>query len=137
MSRGGETPTSRATIIKEETLEKDRRFLAILVETKNAVLVLLSEGEDQLGTLAASVPSTSGIQTQPTLSSLLLGERNAVTARMLAERLAAKTGKIGLASVYVRSMSEAEVTPTLVKLFEKVTSGGGKREAREEESASN
>ncbi len=92
------------------------------METKNAVLVLLSEGEDQLGTLAASVPSTSGFQAQPTLSSLLLGERNAVTARMLAERLAAKTGKIGLASVYVRSVSETEVTPVLVRLFEKVTS---------------
>jgi hypothetical protein len=127
---------SRATIIKEETLERDRRFLAILIETKNAVLLLLSEGEDQLGTLAASVPSTSGIQTHPALSSLLLGERHAVTARMLAERLSTKTGKIGLASVYVRGLTETEATPTLMRLFQKVVSGWERKEKLKEEHTS-
>jgi hypothetical protein len=111
---------SRATIIKEEMLEKNRRFLAIYLETKNAVLVLLSEGDDQLGTLAASVPPTAQVLSQPSLSSVLLGDRNTITARMLAERLATSTGKIGLVSIHLKTISETEASPTLIKLFNRV-----------------
>ncbi len=112
----------RATIVKEELLEMNMRFLGICIETKNAVLVFLSEAEDQLGTLAASVPSSTEIQIQPFLSSVLLGDRNTIAARMLAERLAAKTSKIGLVSVHLRTISETEATPVLIKLFDKITS---------------
>ncbi len=112
---------SRATIVKEEISEKNVRFLAIYIETKNSVLVFLSESEDQLGTLAASVPAVAELQAQPFLSSVLLGDRNTITARMLAERLANKTGKIGLVSVHLKTVSETEANPLLVKLFEKVT----------------
>ena len=115
---------SRATIIKEEMLERNRRFLAIYLETKNAVLVLLSEGDDQLGTLAASVPPTAQVLTQPSLSSVLLGDRNSITARMLAERLAASTGKISLVSIYLKTINEAEASPILIKLFNKLTQPG-------------
>jgi len=111
----------RATIVKEEILEKNMRFLAIYVETKNAVLVLLSEAEDQLGTLAASVPATTELMATPLLSSVLLGDRNTITARMLAERLANKTGKIGLVSIYLKTISETEANPVIMKLFKKVT----------------
>jgi len=125
---------SRATIVKEEILEKNMRFLAIYIETKNAVLVLLSEAEDQLGTLAASVPSTSEIRIQPLPSSVLLGDRNTTTARMLAERLAAKTGKIGLVSVHLKTISETEANPMLMKLFEKVTTTSYSKQKSEGES---
>lgn len=125
----------RATIVKEEMLEKNMRFLAIFIETKNAVLVMLSEAEDQLGTLAASVPPTTGIRIQPLPSSVLLGDRNTITARMLAERLAAKTGKIGLVSVHLKTISETEANPILMKLFEKVTTISKER-PREGESIS-
>jgi len=111
----------RATIVKEEISEKNMHFLAIYIETKNASLVLLSEAEDQLGTLAASVPSTAELRIQPLLSSVLLGDRNTIIARMLAERLAAKTGKIGLVSVFLKTVSETEANPVLMKLFERVT----------------
>ena len=112
---------TRARIIKEEITDKGTRLLAIYVDTGNASLVLLSETEDQLGTLAASVPSTSGIQFQQSLSSVLLGDRNTTTARMLAERLATKSGKIGLVSVNLRTLSETAAAPLLIKLFEQVT----------------
>ncbi len=111
----------RATIVKEELSEKNRHFLAIYIETKNAVLVFLSENEDQLGTLAASVPSVREMHIPPLLSSVLLGDRNIMTARILAERLAAITGKIGLVSIHLKTISETEANPILVKLFEKVT----------------
>ena len=130
----------RATIVKEELSEKNMRFFAIYIETKNAVLVFLSEAEDQLGTLAASVPPATELSVQPLLSSVLLGDRNTVMARMLAERLATKTGKIGLVSVHLRTVGETEATPVLIKLFEKVTttSGeeGGAQAHREEGSIS-
>ncbi|MDH5447788.1 MAG: proteasome assembly chaperone 4 family protein [Candidatus Bathyarchaeota archaeon] len=127
----------RATIVKEEILEKNMRLLAIYIETKNAVLVLLSEAEDQLGTLAASVPPTAELIATPLLSSVLLGDRNTTTARMLAERLANKTGKIGLVSIYLKTISETEANPVLMKLFEKVTTvNKAEQEHREGESVS-
>jgi len=127
---------SRATIVKEEISEKNIRLLAIYLETKNAVLVLLSEGEDQLGTLAASVPPTTEIQIKSFMSSVLLGDRSTTTARMLAERLASKTGKIGLVSVHLRTVSETEASSALVKLFEKVTTASQTGQRLEGESVS-
>jgi len=127
---------SRATIVKEEISEKNIRLLAIYLETKNAVLVLLSEGEDQLGTLAASVPPTTEIQIKSFMSSVLLGDRSTTTARMLAERLASKTGKIGLVSVHLRTVSETEASSVLVKLFEKVTTASQTGQRLEGESVS-
>lgn len=122
---------SRATIVKEEISEKNMHFLAIYIETKNAVLVLFSEAEDQLGTLAASVPPTTETRIQPLLSSVLLGDRNTTTARMLAERLASKTGKIGLVSIYLKTVSETEAAPVLMKLFEKVTTVSNTQQKQE------
>jgi hypothetical protein len=111
---------SRAMIVKEELTEKNVHLFALYIETRNAVLVFLSEGEDQLGTLAASVPPTE-ILSQASVSSILLGDRNTATTRMLAERLASKTGKVGLVSVYLRTVSETEATPTIIRLFDKVS----------------
>ncbi len=112
---------SRATIVKDELTANNVRLLAIYIETKNSVLVFLSESEDQLGTLAASVPPATEILPQTVVSSVLLGDRNTAVVRMLAERLVSKTGKIGLVSVHLRTISETEATPALIKLFERVT----------------
>jgi hypothetical protein len=111
---------SRATIVKEELTEKNMHLFALYIETRNAVLVFLSEGEDQLGTLAASVPPTE-VLSQTFVSSILLGDRNTAITRMLAERLASKTGKVGLVSVYLRALSETEATPAIIRLFDKVS----------------
>lgn len=119
---------ARATILKEEVSEKNTCFLAIYLETKNAVLVLISEGEDQLGTLAASVPSAAEVRIPPLMSSVLLGDRNTTSARMLAEYAAAKTGKIGLVSVYLKTVSETEAAPVIMKLYKRlVAATRGKR----------
>lgn len=124
----------RATIVKEEIAEKNMHFLAVYIETNNAVLALFSEAEDRLGTLAASVPPTIETRIQPLLSSVLMGDRNTITARMLAERLSSKTGKIGLVSIYLKTVSETEAAPVLIKLFEKVTTLSNTQRKREGES---
>ena len=112
----------RARVFKAD-LSMDRiELLAMYVELGNAALVFISESSDQLGTLAASVPTMGDLKTQPFLSSTLLGDRNTAITRVLAERLAAKTGKIGLVSVHLTSVNEAEATATVMKLFKKVTS---------------
>ena len=110
---------SRARVVKEEIRERETLFLALYLETKNAGLVLLSEGEDQLGTLAVAIPQTREM-VGPPLSSILLGDRNVMVARLFAEQLAEKTKKIALVSVFIKTISEREAGPILLKLMEKL-----------------
>ena len=109
----------RAKIIKEEHVEQDRSFFAILVETKNAYQLFLSEGEDRLATLAVAMPQPDKLVGSP-LSSVLLGDRNIIISRSLAELLSEKTKKISLVSVFTKSINEHEAAPILGKLMDKV-----------------
>lgn len=109
---------SRAKIVKEEIVERDTSFFAVYIETENANQLFLSEGEDRLGTLAVAIPQQQKL-IGPPLSSLLLGDRNMMIARVLAELLAQKTNKIGLVSVFTKSVTEQEAAPILRKLLEK------------------
>ena len=108
----------RAKVTQNELKEKDSLFLSLHIETPNASILLLSEGEDQLGTLSAAVPQAQEMLGPP-VSSILLGDRNTILSRMLGERLAAKTGKIALASVFLKATAEREAAPILLKLFDK------------------
>ena len=116
---------SKAEIIREEVEEGERVFSGVLVKMKNAYIMLLSEGEENLGTLAVSLPQKQAM-IGPPLSSILLGERNATLARLLAERLAGTVKKMALVSVFVISIDEKEAGPTLLRLVEKMLK---KREA--------
>jgi hypothetical protein len=109
---------SQAKIIREETKIGDNVFSAVLIEAKNGYIVLLSEGQDNIGTLAVSIPQTPGM-VGPPLSSALLGERNVMLARMLAERLANSLKKMVLVSVFVKTTKEAEAGRTFLRLLEK------------------
>jgi hypothetical protein len=109
---------SQAKIIREETKIGDNVFSAVLIETKNGYVVLLSEGQDNIGTLAVSIPQTPGM-VGPPLSSALLGDRNVMLARMLAERLANSLKKMVLVSVFVKTTKEAEAGRTFLRLLEK------------------
>jgi hypothetical protein len=109
---------SQAKIIREETKIGDTVFSSVLVETKNGYVVLLSEGQDNIGTLAVSIPQTPGM-VGPPLSSALLGDRNVMLARMLAERLANSLKKMVLVSVFVKTTKETEAGRTFLRLLEK------------------
>lgn len=117
----------RARVIKEELVEQDTRFLAVYLEANNSCLVLLSEREDKLGTLAIAVPKPKDLL-GPVSSSVLLGDKNAVSARMFAEYVAAKKGKIALVSVYLDKLSEMQAQAFFMHLIEKVM----KKEAENE-----
>jgi len=108
----------RVKVVQEEMKENGTLFLAVRLETRNANMILLSEGEDNLGTLAVAIPQKEKMLGPP-LSSVLLGDRNVIVARLLAERLAVKTGKIALASVFAKTVAEKEAGPIFLKLFDK------------------
>ena len=109
---------TRAKVAQREIKLDETDYCAVRLETKNATLMLLSEGEDQLGTLAVALPQQNKMLGPP-VSSILLGDRNAVIARLIAERLAHKTGKLGLASVYTTKLNDAEAGTIFLKLFDK------------------
>ncbi len=111
-------PMPEVRIVEEKMSEGDKLFSALYLEVENAGLLLLSEGEDRLGTLAAAVPQRQKMAV-PTLSSILLGDRNVITARLFAERLAGQVNKIALTSVFIKSLNEREAGPIFVKLFKK------------------
>ncbi len=110
----------RAKVVKDEVVEQNRHFLAVYVEAKNSCLILLSENEDKLGTVAVAVPKPKDLLGSPT-SSVLLGDKNAVSARMFAEYVAATKGKIALVSIYLETMDETQAQSAFKKLVEKVT----------------
>ena len=121
----------RAKVIKEELLEQDTRFLAVYVEAKNSCLVMLSEKEDKMGTLAIAVPKPKDLL-GPVTSSVLVGDKNAVSARMFAEYVAAKKGKIALVSVYLERLSEMQAQGFFKELIEKVMKKENEAESEKE-----
>jgi len=109
----------RAKVIKDEIIEQNIRFLAVYMETTNSCLLLLSEDEDKLGTLAIAVPKPKDL-IGPVSSSVLLGDRNAISARMFAENLSARKQKIALVSIYLETLEETQAQSIFAKLMEKV-----------------
>jgi hypothetical protein len=117
----------RAKVIKEELFEQDTRFLAVYVEARNSCLIMLSEKEDRLGTLAIAVPKPKDLL-GPVTSSVLLGDKNAVSARMFAEYVASKKGKIALVSVYLDKLGEVQAQAFFMHLVEKVIQAESEKE---------
>ena len=109
----------RAKVIKEELIEQDTRFLAVYVEAKNSCMIMLSEKEDKLGTLAIAVPKPKDLMGTVT-SSVLLGDKNVISARMFAEYVASKKGKIALVSVYLDKLDEMQAQAFFMHLVEKL-----------------
>ncbi len=120
--------TDRAKVVKEELVEQDTRFLAVYVEAKNSCLILLSEKEDRLGTLAIAVPKPKDLL-GPVTSSVLIGDKNAVSARMFAEYVAAKKGKIAMVSVYLDKLGEMQAQAFFMHLVEKVIQAETEKES--------
>ena len=109
---------NRANIIKEEINHQETRFLAVYVEAKNSVMIMLSEKEDKMGTLAIAVPKPREVGS--VTSSVLLGDKHVISARMFAEYVAGKKGKIAVVSVYLERVSEIQAQEFFMHLIDKV-----------------
>ena len=112
---------SLVKFVQEKMEENGKLFLATYLEMKNASLIFLSEREDRFGTLAVAMPQVGKVL-GPALSSNLLGDRNVMVARLLAERLAQKSNKLALVSVSIETLGEMEAGPILLRLVEKTLS---------------
>jgi hypothetical protein len=117
----------RAKVTKEELLEQDTRFLAVYVEAKNSCMIMLSEKEDKLGTLAIAVPKSQDMVGVAT-SSVLLGDKNVISARMFAEYVASKKGKIALVSVYLDKLDEMQAQAFFMHLIDKLIKTDSQKE---------
>jgi hypothetical protein len=115
--------SDRANVIKEEINEEDHRFLAVYVESKNSIMLMLSEKEDKLGTMAIAVPKPKDLLGSVT-SSVLLGDRNVISARMFAEYVASRKGKIAVVSVYVETVSELQAQSFFQHLIDRLMKTG-------------
>ncbi|MCJ7767593.1 hypothetical protein MUP79_04310 [Candidatus Bathyarchaeota archaeon] len=110
----------RAKVVKGEIVENNQHFLAVYMEMTNSCLILLSEREDKLGTLAVAVPKPKDLLGPPT-SSILVGDRYSISARMFAEHVAAMKGKIALVSIYLEKMDEVQAQSAFKMLIDRVT----------------
>lgn len=117
----------RANVVKEEIQQQEHRFLAVYVEAKNSIMIMLSEKEDRLGTLAIAVPKPS-IMVGAVTSSVLMGDKHVISARMFAEYVASKKGKIAMVSVYLDKVSEIQAQEFFMHLIEKVIKAEPKKE---------
>jgi hypothetical protein len=116
-----ENEHDRAKVQKEELQlqNQDTRFLAVYVDSKNSCMIMLSEKEDKLGTLAIAVPKPKDLLGSVT-SSVLLGDKHVISARMFAEYVAAKKGKIALVSVYLDKVGEIQAQEFFMHLIDKL-----------------
>jgi hypothetical protein len=104
--------------LTEEKLEVNSRFFRVnLLELDNAVVALMFEERMRLGTVAIAMPGTGEVAVGR--SSVLVGGKYLMTTRALAERLAAKTRKIALVSLFTE-LDETEALRTYAKVLDKI-----------------
>ena len=102
----------------EEKLEVNSRFFRIsMVRLENAVVAFFFEERMRMGTVAIAIPGMGEIAVGR--SSVLVGGKYLMTTRALSEKLAAKTGKIALVSLFTE-LDEAEALRMYAKLLDKV-----------------
>jgi hypothetical protein len=111
----------------EEKLELNSRFFKVnLLQLENAVVAFMFEERKRMGTVAIAMPGTGEVAVGR--SSVLVGGKYLMTTRALAERLAAKTGKMAIVSLFTE-LDETEALRMYAKLLDKlpVTSQDGSR----------
>lgn len=102
----------------EEIKEKDRQFSAILFKLSNAVLVFFYDGGSmKLGTLSIALPQFGG---KTCISSILLGERNMIITKILAERFSSAFRGMALVSTHLTDINNDEDGSTLLKLADQL-----------------
>ena len=113
-------------MIEEKLDVNSRSFRVSLVQLENAVVAFMFEERMRMGTVAIAMPGTGEVAVGR--SSVLVGGKYLMTTRALAERLAAKSGKIALVSLFTE-LDETEALRIYAKLLDKVpgTSQTGSR----------
>ena len=112
--------------MNEATIEvNSRTFRVNYSELENAVIAFFFEDRMRLGTLAIAMPGTDEVAADEVAvgrSSVLVGGKYLMTSRALAERIAGKSRRIALVSLFTE-LDEAEAFRIYAKLLEKVQLG--------------
>ena len=104
--------------IMEDKLEVNSRVFRInSLQLDNAVVAFFFEERMRMGTLAIAMPGIEEVAVGR--SSVLVGGKYMMTTRALAERLASKTRKIALVSLFTE-LDETEALRTYAKLLDKI-----------------
>jgi len=111
--------------VNEEKLEVNSRVFRVnYFQLENAVVALFFEDKERIGTVAIAMPGTGEVAVGR--SSVLVGGKYLMTTRALAERIAAKAGKLAFVSLFTE-LGEAEALRVYVKLLDKVALGSDMR----------
>jgi hypothetical protein len=104
--------------MNEATLEVGSRTFKInFIRLENALVAFLFEDRKRLGTVAVAMPGKGEVAVGR--SSVLVGGKYLMTSRALAEKLAAKSGRMTLLSLFTE-LDEAEALRTYSKLLDKL-----------------
>ena len=107
--------------MNEATMEvNSRTFRVSYSQLENAVVAFFFEDRLRLGTLAIAMPGTGEVAVGR--SSVLVGGKYLMTSRALAERLAGKSGRLALVSLFTE-LDQAEAFRIYARLLEKVQLG--------------
>ena len=105
--------------LEEITIQvNSRTFRLNFGELENATVAFFFEDRMRLGTVAIAMPGSGEVAVGR--SSVLMGGKYIMTTRALAERLAGKTGKMALVSLFTE-LDEAEALRTYAKLLDKAS----------------
>ena len=100
--------------------EGDLTFYVTFIEIENAVFAFFTTTDSpKLGTLAVAIPQPKG---GFSVSSVLLGERNSILTKILAERLSQSVNKITIASTHLDEISDNQSGRLLLQLTQQVGS---------------
>ena len=103
--------------IREEELKVENVNLHMsLIDTENAVIIFVFEKNERIGTLAFALPRTSPDKIN--LSSSLVGVKNQIVSRALAERAALEFNKMALVSVFT-TLTESKALKYSFELLRK------------------
>lgn len=109
-------------LVTKRGLVQGRGISVSVIKTENASIALCYDGErPHLGTLAAALPF--GEEGKP-ISSILLGEKDALLCRAIAERITSLTGKISLLSVSLKQVPATDAGKEIFKLLSKIYAKG-------------
>ncbi|MCW4037978.1 MAG: hypothetical protein NWF13_04500 [Candidatus Bathyarchaeota archaeon] len=109
---------SEIRVVRESVEDGEIKFTASLFEVENAVTAFFDEeGSMKLGTLAIGIPQFN----RPScISSVLLGDRNALITKVLAEQLVRAFNKIALVSSHLAVIQENRTNTLLIRLAKKL-----------------
>ncbi|HUO42209.1 MAG TPA: hypothetical protein VMU35_04465 [Methylomirabilota bacterium] len=104
---------------EETTLQvSSRTFRLNFAELENAAVAFFFEDRMRLGTVAIAMPGSGEVAVGR--SSVLLGGKYMMTTRALAEKIAGRTGRMALVSLFTE-LNETEALRIYSKLLDKAS----------------